>query len=293
MGHCASCIHHDRAEIDRLILEGERYTKIAEHVGGLSDSAIARHAQNHMGQPLRPQRYRMETRCIVCTHPDRPQIEAMLTGQRGEYAAAARAFGLKQWHVGKHAINHLRATPKDGGVCKSCASPERSTIDSLIRAGVAHHVIGERFGMSQGAVSKHARNHLGIWNNVCGVCSHPSAALIDVAILSGEPYVVIEQTYGLGTNVPAAHAQNHLGVQPNRSAANARRCNICSHPEAEALCEELANAQRRVKGKCVADILRRYGLNPKAAAKHLAPTHQAVLAVAAVERLAAVQDYVA
>ena len=49
---CSICSHSERLEIDRLILRGESYRKIAERFG-LSTGSISRHKEAHIGTDLR------------------------------------------------------------------------------------------------------------------------------------------------------------------------------------------------------------------------------------------------
>ena len=49
---CSICTHPERLEIDRLLLRGESYRKIAERFG-LSTGSISRHKEAHIGTDLR------------------------------------------------------------------------------------------------------------------------------------------------------------------------------------------------------------------------------------------------
>ena len=49
---CSICSHSERLEIDRLLLRGESYRKIAERFG-LSMGSISRHREAHIGTDLR------------------------------------------------------------------------------------------------------------------------------------------------------------------------------------------------------------------------------------------------
>ena len=49
---CSICSHSERLEIDRLLLRGESYRKIAERFG-LSTGSISRHKEAHIGTDLR------------------------------------------------------------------------------------------------------------------------------------------------------------------------------------------------------------------------------------------------
>lgn len=49
---CSICTHSERLEIDRLLLSGESYRKIAERFG-LSTGSISRHRVAHVGTDLR------------------------------------------------------------------------------------------------------------------------------------------------------------------------------------------------------------------------------------------------
>ena len=55
---CSICSHSERLEIDRLLLSGESYRKIAKRFG-LSTGSISRHREAHIGTDLRDVRVAM------------------------------------------------------------------------------------------------------------------------------------------------------------------------------------------------------------------------------------------